>query len=145
MHLRSDLERKSLFAAAETDRLGPEHYEADVTAQVYDRLLGKARIALDAGRAVVVDAVFSKRHERDAAEALARDLGVPFHGLWLQSAPEVLIARVDARTGDASDATRDVVAAQLDYDTGVISWLEVDAGGSPDDTLRSATAALALP
>lgn len=144
VHLRSDLERKTLFGAGETDRLGPERYSPDVTARVYDRLLAKAQIALEAGRAVVVDAVFSKPCERDAAEALARGLGVPFDGIWLHAAPGTLVARVDARTGDASDATRDVVAAQLDYDTGAISWAEVDAGGTPDDTLRSATAALAL-
>jgi len=138
VHLRSDLERKSLFAAGETERLGAEHYTADVTARVYHRLLEKARIALKAGRGVVVDAVFSKPHEREAAEAVAAGLGVTFQGLWLTAAPDTLASRVDARTGDASDATRDVVAAQLEYDTGDISWTCVDAGGTADDTLRAA-------
>ena len=140
VHLRSDLERKSLFSAGETERLGAEHYTADVTARVYDRLLEKARIALKAGRGVVVDAVFSKPHEREAVEAVAAGLGVPFQGLWLTAAPDTLVARVDARTGDASDATREVVAAQLEYDTGDISWTRVYAGGTPDDTLRAARA-----
>ena len=78
VHLRSDLERKTLFDAGETDRLGAEHYSSEVTAQVYDRLLDKARITLEAGRTVVVDAVFSKPYERSAAEALASEIGSLF-------------------------------------------------------------------
>ena len=99
---------------------------------------------MKAGRGVVVDAVFSKPHERKAAEAVAADLGVPFQGLWLTAAPDTLASRVDARTGDASDATRDVVAAQLDYDTGDITWTRVYAGGTVDDTLRAARGLVTL-
>ena len=142
VHLRSDLERKSLFSAAETERLGAEHYSTEATARVYDRLLDKARTALEANCTVVVDAVFSKPHERSAAEALARDLSIPFKGLWLTAAPETLLARVSAREGDASDATGDVVAAQLDYDTGDISWTPIDAGGTAESTLGNALSAV---
>ncbi|MGI9414754.1 MAG: AAA family ATPase [Hyphomicrobiales bacterium] len=137
VHLRSDLMRKSLFGAEETERLGQEAYSAEATARVYEHLLDKARIALGAGRTVVVDAVFSKPHERGAAEAVAAGLGIPFHGLWLHAPRDALMARVGARTGDASDATADVVAAQLDYDTGEIEWSRVNAGGTAEQTLHA--------
>jgi len=138
VHLRSDLERKTLFGAGETDRLGAEHYSAEATVRVYERLFDKTRIALEAGCTVVVDAVFSRPDERSGAEALARDIGIPFNGLWLTAPPDTLLARVRTRKADASDATSDVVAAQLDYDTGDISWRHVDAGGIAEATLQNA-------
>ncbi len=58
----------------------------------------------------------------DAAEALAREAGVEFEGLWLEAAPDVLRARVAARTGDASDADVAVLERQLGYDVGEVRW-----------------------
>jgi hypothetical protein len=57
---------------------------------------------------------------------------------------DVRIARVGARTGDASDADAKVAAAQQDYELGWMDWTEVDANGTPEDTLRHALAALPL-
>jgi aminoglycoside phosphotransferase family enzyme/predicted kinase len=145
VHLRSDLERKSLFGVAETERLAPEHYTPATSAEVYDILYRKARAALAAGHAVIVDAVFAKAEERAAIEAVANDLGTPFHGLWLTAPPEHLLARVDQRTGDASDATPGVVRQQLAWQIGALSppWAEIDAGGSPAATLARASQRLA--
>jgi uncharacterized protein len=130
LHVRSDVERKRLFGVAETARLGPEHYRAEVSEQVYAVLADKARRALAAGHAVIVDAVFAKPDERVAIEAVAREVGHPFVGLWLTAPKETLIARVEARRGDASDADRGVVQQQLSYDTGALTWSPVDAGGT---------------
>ena len=91
----------------------------------------------------MIDAVFTRAHEREAAGAMAAELGVPFRGLWLTAPSEVLLARVGARIGDASDATPDVVERQLAGDIGPMSWTEVDAGGSATDTLAAARRALA--
>jgi len=142
LHLRSDVERKRLFGVAPTERLGPEHYRADVSERVYARLLDQARRALAAGHAAVVDAVFAMPAERAAFEAAARDLGCSFAGLWLTAPQDTLMARVEARRGDASDADRAVVAKQLSYDTGEISWITVDAGGTPAQSLKGAIEAL---
>jgi len=59
---------------------------------------------LQAGYPVVLDAAFLRRSERDAARELARELKVPFAVLACEAPPEVLRARLLARTGDASEA-----------------------------------------
>jgi predicted kinase len=147
VRLRSDLERKSLFGVAETERLPSESYTPQASADVYAIVLRKARLALAAGHSVVADAVWSAPEERGAIEALAAELAVPFRGLWLAAPPQTLVARVEGRRNDASDATRDVVRAQLGRDIGYLSsaWTTLDAGGPAEDVQRRAASALALP
>ena len=89
-------------------------------------------MVLGARRSVIVDAVFAEQDERQGIEALAVALGLPCRGIWLKADPERLAARVAARRDDASDATPDVVWAQLQTDTGSLSswWSVVDAQGT---------------
>jgi hypothetical protein len=143
VHLRSDLERKAMFGVAETVRLPPDAYARQASEGVYDVLERKSRLALAAGRSVVVDAVYAVPQERQAVEAVAAELAVPFQGLWLHAEPGQLAARVQARQHDASDATAEVVQAQLGWDVGALSsaWARIDAGGTPDATLSRAAAA----
>jgi aminoglycoside phosphotransferase family enzyme/predicted kinase len=143
VHLRSDLERKTLFGVDETARLPSQTYTKEVSERVYGVLLGKARLALAAGHSVIVDAVYAAPHERQGIEAIATELAVPFRGLWLVAEPDKLAARVGARRNDASDATREVVAMQLGWNVGVVSsaWARIDAGGTADETLARAFAA----
>lgn len=143
LHLRSDVERKSLFGVKPTDRLGEKFYAPGVSEQVYNFLNRKARIALKAGHGVIVDAVFARAAERRAVEEIARDLDVPFTGLWLAAPEPTLMQRVGDRTGDASDATPRVVERQLQRGTGPISWQLVDAGGDEAQTLARARKSLA--
>ncbi|MFZ1101382.1 MAG: AAA family ATPase, partial [Hyphomicrobiaceae bacterium] len=144
VHLRSDLERKALYGVEETARLGPDAYTTATGAAVYAVLLRKARLALSAGHAAVVDAVHANADERDGIEAMAAELGVPFQGLRLEAGSRQLTDRVAARKGDASDATPDVVRRQLAHDAGPLgaSWMRIDAGGSAAETLAAARQAL---
>ena len=71
---------------------------------------------------MILDAVFAREDERHAAEALAREVGVPFEGIWLDVPKDVAQARVAARRGDASDATPAVVERQYGYDLGRMTW-----------------------
>jgi len=120
--LRSDIERKRLFGVGETQKLPPEAYAAEVTDKVYARLRALAARVLATGYGVIVDAVHARKSERDAIEEVARQASATFRGIWMEAAPEELITRVEARTGDASDADGAVVRRQLDYDLGDISW-----------------------
>lgn len=145
VHLRSDLERKKLFGAAETDRLGPDAYTVAAAASVYETLLEKARRAIAAGHSVVVDAVYARPGERLQLEKMADALGTPLSGQWLSAAQDTLASRVAQRRNDASDATVEIVRQQRDYDIGELSaaWTVIDAGRDIETTARQAEAVLA--
>jgi uncharacterized protein len=144
VHLRSDVERKSLFGVSETTRLAPEHYEPAVTARVYGRIEERARAALQAGHSVIADAVFARADERQALEEVAREAGAAFTGLWLSAPRDRLARRVEARRDDASDATAAVVAMQAERGAGNVTWEPVDASSGPDQVAETARKLLGL-
>jgi uncharacterized protein len=133
--LRSDVERKALFGAAETERLPDSAYTADATARTYAVLADKARRVTAAGHSVVVDAVFSAAVERSAVASVAATNHVAFHGLFLIADLATRISRVGRRAGDASDADAAIAAQQERYTLGPVDWREVDASGTPAQTL----------
>jgi len=144
VHLRSDVLRKTLAGVEEHERLPPEAYDKASNDAVYRHLLNQGKQVLAAGHAVVIDAVFAQPEERAAVQALAEACGTAFTGLWLQAQPATMVARVDQRRGDASDATAAVVQRQLAYDIGLVDWQVVDTNGPLDKTVDSARAALGL-
>jgi aminoglycoside phosphotransferase family enzyme/predicted kinase len=138
VHLRSDVIRKRLFGSDERARLPQQAYTAETSERVYTRMADQARRTLAVGRAVLVDAVFARPEERRAMAAVAGSLGVPFEGLWLEAPEAELIARVQARTGDASDADAAVVRKQLGYDLGTVTWRRVDGAPEPETVFETA-------
>jgi aminoglycoside phosphotransferase family enzyme/predicted kinase len=143
--LRSDVERKAMFGVAETAKLPRAAYTRGVTAKVYASLAAKAQRVLAAGHSVIVDAVFANPNERAEIERAGMPsifAGASFHGLFLTAPLDLRITRVGGRTGDASDADAAVAQAQAQYDLGVMTWREVDASGTPEETLDRARAAL---
>jgi predicted kinase len=140
--LRSDTMRKALFGYAETEKLPDDAYTPAVTAKVYAALGEDAARILRAGHSAIVDAVFAKAEERSDVAKIATDAAVPFRGLFLTADLATRIARVGRRVGDASDADADVVRRQAGYDLGAIEWTEVDASGTPEETLARAKAVL---
>jgi hypothetical protein len=136
--LRSDVERKVLLGAAETEPLPAEAYRPEVTARVYAALAEKARRVHAAGHSAIMDAVFSKPEERTTAAQAG-----PVQGLFLVADLATRIARVGGRSGDASDADAEIARQQESYDLGALDWQTVDAGGTPEETLARAEAALA--
>jgi uncharacterized protein len=134
--LRSDVIRKSLFGVPPTERLGPEGYSPEVTAKVYAQMRERADRILSGGTSVILDAVHARPDERAAAGDIATRSDLPFHGFWLAADDTVMSGRIEVRQNDASDANAAILARQLEYDLGEMSWQTVDAGGSPDETLR---------
>ena len=145
LHVRSDVERKTLAGVPEDERLPPENYSRESALRVYDACLSRAERALAAGHSVILDAVFAGAEERRRVSALAERLGCAFSGIWLEAPAHVLKARVSARSGDASDATADVVERQLHYDLGPLDWPHADASGEPEHVLASVKERLRLP
>lgn len=120
--VRTDVERKRQAGIALEERMPAGSYSPEASARTYATCLARAERVLRAGHSVVLDAVFARPEERAAAEALARKVGVPFRGIWLDVPKDVAQQRVTDRKGDASDATAIVVERQFAYDLGHIDW-----------------------
>lgn len=131
--LRTDLFRKRYFNLKETDPAPPDAYTPQAHAKIYDLMLNAAERCLASGHSVILDAVFARQEEREAAERLAGALEVPFEGIWLDAPREIKTSRVEAREGDASDAGAKVVALQENYDLGRIDWHRIDASRKIDE------------
>ena len=142
LHLRSDVLRKQLAGVPELERLPAAAYTREASAAVYTELGRRAAQGLAAGHSVVVDAVFARPEERAAIEAVAREAGSDFAGLWLEADRSVLTARVQGRRGDASDADARVVTQQLTYDLGEITWQQLPAGQLASELKADALARL---
>jgi len=140
--LRSDLERKAMFEAEETVRLPVSAYAGEVTREVYARLIDKARIALRAGQAVLVDATFATAAERSAAAQAAAEVGVAFAGLFLEAPLETRLERIGSRRDDASDADADVARRQAAEPLSEKGWSAIPASGSLSATVALARARL---
>lgn len=140
--IRSDVERKMMAGVELEERLPPEAYDKTSSAQVYTRIRKRAAAAFAAGQTVIVDAVHARQDERDALGALADECAAPFAGLWLDCPLAVRQARVNARRGDASDATAEIAAAQEDYERGRMSWTVLSAEPSVNDIVAAALDAL---
>lgn len=142
--LRSDVIRKRLFGLDPEARLPESAYGPESSERVYAALRDGAATALRSGYSAIIDAVALKEEERQSFAEVARRAKAPFAGLWLEAPPEALMARVDARTHDASDATREIVKRQLLSDPGPVDWQRLDAGAGVARTLAAARGALGV-
>ncbi|MFK3800264.1 bifunctional aminoglycoside phosphotransferase/ATP-binding protein [Pseudomonas sp. NPDC088444] len=124
IRLRSDVERKRLFGESQ------DLYSAHVSAKTYQRLNELAAVVLRAGFPVVVDATYLKLAQRQATAQIVEAIGAPFLILDC-SAPKAVIegwlAQRQAQNEDPSDATMEVIEAQLASREPL----------TPDETLRS--------
>lgn len=111
IRIRSDVERKRLhgLSALQTSRsqIDGGIYSAEATQRTYARLQELARVLLEAGFSVVVDAAFLKQAEREQFYQLAQELAIPFAILHVQASVATLQQRIWQRqqqTKDASEA-----------------------------------------
>ena len=142
--LRSGVIRKRLFEVAPETRLPPSAYTAQVSRRVYQTLRLKAGETLAAGYSVIIDAASLKPSERQSFVTVAEAAGVPFSGLWLEALRATMDRRLRARRHDASDASPEVLAQQLQRDPGTVEWVRIEAGGDPEGCLSAARRALEL-
>jgi uncharacterized protein len=139
---RSDVERKAFYGLAENEHLPGEAYRSEITERIYRTIADNAARVAKAGHSTIVDAVFAKSEERTAIETAATALGVDFHGLFLVADLKTRLDRVGARKRDASDADNAVVLKQQELPIGAVTWIRIDASGSPEQTLDKARTAL---
>jgi len=141
--LRSDVFRKRLAGLAPEMRLPPAHYTRHSDEATYEALFESADDHIACGNSVILDAVFMSRSERDVAEAIALRRRVPFTGIWLEAPERDRIARVSARSRDASDATADVVREQSRRSVGELAgWHRMRVNRPLDLIIPAARAVL---
>ncbi|ACB24589.1 conserved hypothetical protein [Methylobacterium radiotolerans JCM 2831] len=130
--LSSDRIRKRMHGVDALKRLPVSAYAPTVSHRVYAALRIEAARVLAAGHCAVADAVFDRPSERKEIEAVARDEGAGFRGVWLAAPAAMLARRIEARVDDPSDATPAVLAAQVARGCGAISWHRLAADRSLD-------------
>lgn len=136
--VRSDEIRKRLAGVPPLERLGPHGYTPEMSERVYAAAGERAEQILRQGHSAIVDAVYARPADREAIERVAATLEVPFVAIWLEAPEATLVARVDRRRGDVSDADADVIRAQLAQEAGAPGWERIDAALSAPDVLEHA-------
>lgn len=142
--VRTDALRKRLMGVDLTEALAPEGYVPEVTAKVYETLVETCARLAAWGMPVIADGVFARPEERAAIEAAALKAGCPFNGLWLEASFDVAAARIERRSGDASDATPDVRARQQDLEIGSVTWTWVATDRANDGAFKKVKMALGI-
>ena len=112
----TDRIRKRMYGSPVEACLPKGAYRPDVSLKVYAALRREAAEVLVAGSAVIADAVFDRVAERQAIEAFAKTSGIAFRGFWLDAPEATVLRRVEARRNDPSDATAQVLTAQIRRD-----------------------------
>ena len=143
--LNSDRIRKRLDGVSAETWLPASAYRSELSEIVYTTMRREAAQALAAECGVIADAVFDRPAERTAIEAAAAEAGVPFQGIWLEAPTTTLLPRVHGRQNDPSDATADVLLAQVSRDCGEITWRRLDAQADPAMVRDAILASLGLP
>lgn len=149
VRLRSDIERKRLAAlpadAHSASVVAGGLYAAKATRATYQRLFRLARVILEAGYPVLIDAANLKFWQRRLFRSLARSLDVPFLIVACHAPESILHRRLLARAQvglDASEADIAVLHHQLQNSDPLSTEeqalsLSIDSGYMPlDDILR---------
>lgn len=135
--LESDRIRKSLFGVGPETRLPVEAYRQQVSDRVYGELADQAARIASAGGTVVVNAVFDTAEYRSLIERAALRSGVRKTAVWLSADADTLLQRVVGRHGGPSDATKEIVAAQLKRVQPPSGWRRIDASRPVEETIAT--------
>jgi uncharacterized protein len=140
--LRSDEARKDLAGVAHTERAdAPFHeglYRPEVTGATYRELLERARRLLERGEPVILDASWTDRRYRTAAEAVAGETGSELVEVECTAPAAVAAERLQKRASvgaDVSDATPAVATAMAATADPWPSARSIDTTTPADDTL----------
>jgi aminoglycoside phosphotransferase family enzyme/predicted kinase len=120
MRIRMDVERKRQHGVGAQARTGSGIesglYAPDVSHAAYGHVAALTEVAVKAGQAILVDAAFLRRWQRDLFRTLAKRCDAAFVIVDLPASERVLRRRVTQRScqsGDASEADLRVLEHQL--------------------------------
>ena len=107
--IRTDVLRKELFDMDSTERplddFGRGMYSDEITCRTYDRAFDRVAARIKNNRAVIMDASFKRRADRDRAVALAARLGVDYYLIECVGPEEMVKERLSKRTREGADAS----------------------------------------
>jgi uncharacterized protein len=112
VQLRSDAVRKHLGGVALAQAGDAALYSLEMTQRTYDRLLSLGLLLAGQGYRVILDAKYDRMALRQPAIVQAQAAQIPLKILHCTAPVEVLRDRVQARRGDVSDATTEVLSQQ---------------------------------
>jgi uncharacterized protein len=149
--IRSDVVRKELAGLAPHAPSPPEArsrlYSPEVNERTYAECLRRAEGLLFEGRRVLVDATFREEKRRQPFLEAATRWAVPALLVVTHADADIVRRRLQQRTGDASDADWQVfqqVAESWEQPGPATGGVlrQIDTGGSPDEAVKNALAAL---
>ena len=79
--------------------------------------------------------MFALPEQRQQAQHLAKEAGVPFVGIWVSAPEDVRINRIQSRKNNVSDVTPKVAERQSKFDLGAVTWSIVDSTGPKEATV----------
>ncbi len=152
-YVSSDIVRKQIAGIDPRERAGDAFgaglYAPQMTERTYEELRRRTGEHLEAGRAVVIDAMHGRASERDEARALAAEHGAPCLIVELRLDEADARARIAGRDDDplrTSDATENVYASQRErfepVEDGEGASVTLDASRSPGALAREIAEAL---
>ena len=119
IRLRADVERKRLQGLGPLDDsksgLGTDLYSPEATEKTYQHLAQLAEKLLSSGLSVIIDAASLKQTERALFAEVAESQALPFALLHTEAPEDLRRAWVRKRTGDASEATEELLDAQQNW------------------------------
>lgn len=113
IHLRSDAVRKHLAQIELSERGKADLYSAAMTERTYARLLELGILLVRQGFTIILDGKFDRQRWRESAIQSAISEGLSLTFLQCVAPLAVLRDRILHRQGDISDATPDLLEAQL--------------------------------
>jgi aminoglycoside phosphotransferase family enzyme/predicted kinase len=150
--ISSDVVRKRLLGVEPTTRL--EHgawqgaYSPDKHRDVYAEILRRARVVLESGRSVVIDATFRRRADREAARSLALAHEAGFCFIECRTSDAVAKARLAerARGPSESDGRLEIYDELVASEEAVTELaanehLRIDTSGSLEQSLAALASA----
>ncbi|GAB4541035.1 MAG: bifunctional aminoglycoside phosphotransferase/ATP-binding protein [Pleurocapsa sp.] len=113
IHIRSDAVRKHLAGIGLDETGGNEIYTPEMNQKTYDRLLELGLMAATAGFPVILDAKYDRVALRQPAIEAAKSHNLEVEIINCVAPTAVLRDRLNQRSGDISDATADLIDAQV--------------------------------
>ena len=147
--LRSDEVRKDLAGLGHTARTDAGYeegiYSPESTQRTYAEMLRRARVLLERGECVLLDASWGSAGLRADAARMAAESSAELHELRCTAPPEAAAHRLDARAAidrDASDATRAVAGRMRSEADPWESATPIDTATTPAVAVAAALGAL---